>query len=286
MASINAHGYIRIKMGLFSNSISFASLEEDYIVGEALLQFVYCDIARLLNRANYKKEDFSPLHPYFECCDETWMNELLLVLNSRDDENPSDYIEKLLQLQCGYMHILTTLFGGSSYPDAKRIGHILSQENDIRKRSCYNLCSLTNTNEDKCVLDYFFTSFEEVLHFEFIELLRRRISLIKCKNCGRLFIPKRSNSEYCQRVYTADGKTCAEIGYAQSFSRTVRNDELLSAYTKAYKAHYARMTKPRKRVKNMSRDEFSMWYREAKEKLNQARAGLIDPEEYKEWLKL
>ena len=135
-------------------------------------------------------------------------------------------------------------------------------------------------------VDYLVTSLDECLLLEFTELLRRRISYKVCKNCGRLFIPKRSNTDYCSRIVTEDGKTCAEVGYTKTFNRNVRNDELLQAYTRAYKAHYARMSKPRKRVANMTREEFEEWYAEAKDKLNRARRGEIDGEEFKRWLKI
>ena len=75
------------------------------------------------------------------------------------------------------------------------------------------------------------------------------------------------------------------MGYTKTFAKTVKKDELLQAYTRAYKAHYARMTKPRKKAANMSREEFEAWYKEAKEGLELARQGKIDAEEYKSWLK-
>ena len=100
-----------------------------------------------------------------------------------------------------------------------------------------------------------------------------------------MFLPKKSNIDYCSRIYTPDGKSCQEVGYTQTFARSVKSDELLQAYTRAYKAHYARMSKPRKRAGNLSRQDFEKWYQEAKEKLNLARSGMLDPDEYKEWLK-
>ena len=75
------------------------------------------------------------------------------------------------------------------------------------------------------------------------------------------------------------------MGYTKTFEKVVQKDELLQAYTRAYKAHYARMTKPRKKAANMTRDEFEAWYKEAKQGLELARLGKIDSEAYKEWLK-
>ena len=108
-----------------------------------------------------------------------------------------------------------------------------------------------------------------------MELMRRRIHLKTCRNCGKLFLPRRSNADYCQRISQKDGKTCAEIGYARTFSQNVRNDELLQAYTRAYKAHYARMSKPRKKAPNMTREEFNSWYHEARQKLEKYRPANI-----------
>ena len=61
---------------------------------------------------------------------------------------------------------------------------------------------------------------------------------------------------------------------------TVKKDDLLQAYTRAYKAHYARMTKPRKKAANMTREAFEAWYKQAKEGLEMARQGKVDPEAY------
>ncbi len=41
---------------------------------------------------------------------------------------------------------------------------------------------------------------------------RRNTYIIKCANCGRYFVPTRSNSVYCGRKAPDSDKTCAEIG--------------------------------------------------------------------------
>lgn len=121
--------------------------------------------------------------------------------------------------------------------------------------------------------------------FELMEMMRRHTIVKACKNCGRLFIPKRSNIDYCSRIFSEDGRTCSDVGYMKTFAKTVKKDDLLQAYTRAYKAHYARMTKPRKKAANMTREAFEAWYKQAKEGLEMARQGKVDPEAYKEWLK-
>lgn len=41
---------------------------------------------------------------------------------------------------------------------------------------------------------------------------KRNTYIIKCANCGRYFVPTRSNSVYCDRKAPDSNKTCAEIG--------------------------------------------------------------------------
>ena len=274
MTAVHLYGYLHVHIGLFANTINFGPQYDSVNIGESLIQFIYSDIAGLRKRGSCSEEDFHSIHPYFACCDPRWRGEFIRSVNEHKVDSSFYSIEDLLKLQKKYRDLLISMYSSSSENDA------------ARSLTCYSLCNFGSSSDGRICLDYFVSSFEEVLFLELTEMLRRNVRAVECKNCGRLFIPRRINSEYCHRVYTSDGKTCAEIGYTQTFNRNVKNDELLMAYTKAYKAHYARMTKPRKRVKNMTREEFGAWYKEAKEKLNQARAGLLDAEEYKAWLKI
>ncbi len=138
--------------------------------------------------------------------------------------------------------------------------------------------------DDHVVVEYMVSELEDCLYLEWLEMMRRNLFVKVCKNCHRFFVPKKGNIDYCQRIFT-DNKTCAQVGYAQTFAKNVRNDELLQAYTRAYKAHYARMTKPRKRAANMTREEFEAWYKQARENLTLARQGQLDAEVFLKWLK-
>ena len=191
-------------------------------------------------------------------------------------------------MQDRYAALLSELYESSSGHEERRLTEKLSANGWIQHISCFSRMTINISNGESgtfCAEDYFVTSLEECLFLEFVEILKRRIPFKICKNCGRLFIPKRTNMDYCPRIYTSDGKTCAEVGYTQTFAKNVKNDELLLAYTRAYKAHYARMTKPRKKTPNMTREAFEAWYQEAKQKLELARAGLLDADTFKAWLK-
>ena len=285
MGNINARGYIRIHINLFHNTIRFGEQEKALMLGDSLLTFIYSSLKPLQSRMHYSIEDFQSVHPFFQYCDPIWKSSFVQSLSdgSKDKSFPS--IEHLLYLQDKYNGLLQSIYAGSTLVDNKRIQTALTSEGWLRTQLSYSMLSLDFEDKEECWADYFVSSFEECLFIEFVESLRRKVVMRSCRNCNKLFIPRKSNSEYCQRIYTPDGRTCAEVGYSRTFAQSIKNDELLLAYTRAYKAHYARVTKPRKKSRNMTREEFREWYVEAKDKLDKARSGLIDPEEYKEWLK-
>ena len=288
MENVNVRGYMYIYIGIFDNMITFGDSPEKLSLGDAMLRFVYADLKSLNNHAHYSIEDFRSVHPYFTCCDSLWQRTFTENLKRSQKIMGIPQLSDLIDLQAQYASLLSELYHHSGGYDEQHFTEVLRNAEWLLNSDCFSRISFhirTSEEASVCLEEFFVSSFQECLFVEFAELLKRRIVFKACKNCGRLFIPKRSNMDYCQRVYSADGKTCSEVGYTQTFARNVKNDELLLAYTRAYKAHYARMTKPRKKTANMTREEFDAWYQEARHKLEQARAGLLDPEAFKAWLK-
>ena len=286
MSSLNVSSYLHIYIGLFDNKIQFGRQQAALPVGEAILQFIYYDFKPIVNRLHYSIDDFSPAHPFFRASSPQWQLAFINHIEKNDKAGDMPSLQYIIQLQDKYRHMMETLYESQSIADQKKFRDYTAGDDWISRQNCFSNMRINYVDTAFTAVDYLVTSLDECLLLEFTELLRRRISYKVCKNCGRLFIPKRSNTDYCSRIVTEDGKTCAEVGYTKTFNRNVRNDELLQAYTRAYKAHYARMSKPRKRVANMTREEFEEWYAEAKDKLNRARRGEIDGEEFKRWLKI
>ena len=96
-----------------------------------------------------------------------------------EHDTDSSYItiEDLAELQDGYSSLPVKMFGSSSDFDPKRISRVLYESDEIHSKSCYSLCSVSAKEDGKSYLDYFVTSFEEVLYFELIEMIRRKISV-------------------------------------------------------------------------------------------------------------
>lgn len=273
MFSENNKNYIHIYTDLTDEVIYFHSVSAPCRLGEVLLDFIYADLEEVWSRPETLKE----IHPYFSMWTEAMIEKL--ISESMNEEQPG--LTGLKKLQEIYKKLLEAGGGDPSNSDEETLHY-------LQRHSFYSSAVLVNQtvkDENRWMMDYFLTGFEDCLMCEFMEMIRRHVNVKICKNCGRFFVPKRSNIDYCQRIFSEDGRTCSDVGYMKTFAKTVRKDELLQAYTRAYKAHYARMTKPRKKSANMTREEFEDWYKQAKEGLEMARQGEMDPEAYKEWLK-
>lgn len=247
--------YAHIRFDLNEDKISFDHGPFESI-GKYILDFIYFDFTSEKNGSNKEIE----LHPYLK----------------RISPNQIP-ISKIVKIQ----NIYKSYFQSMVAEDGVQTEDSMTY---LRKVGC--VAAMKIVNEDgHLYAEYMVADFEECLFVEWFEMTRRRLHVKLCKNCHRFFVPKKGNIDYCHRIYTEDGKICAQVGYAQTFAKSVKSDELLQAYTRAYKAHYARMTKPRKRAANMTKEEFETWYAQAKEYLNLARQGKINTAEYLEWLK-
>lgn len=250
--------YIHFLVYTDENEVEFAG-EKRYPLGQCLFDFVGFNFGELLKYPEVDSHFMlqgDNLHPYFKFGD----------LSGFD-------IKQLKKLQKQYAYAVEGL--------ALKGGEV---DEAVLKYRCICGLQFKRTAGGDCI-DYLITDFEDCLYIELMEMLRRHLIVKQCKNCGKYFVPKKGNIDYCQRIYTEDNKTCAQVGYAKTFARAVKEDELLQAYTRAYKAHYARMTKPRKKMPNMTREAFEAWYIQAKEKLELARAGKLPAGEFIEWLK-
>lgn len=246
--------YMHIQFDLEEDRVSFD--DEDFVnIGRSLLDFIYYDFKKHIEEND---KNSLMLHPFIK------------KMNVTDD-----CVRQLEVLQDEYKQYFSYLV------EEVQTEVIGSQMN---KFGCIAGMKLIK-EDDKSYVEYVVTDLKECLYLEWFELTRRKLHVKLCKNCHRIFVPKKGNIDYCQRVFSTDGKTCAQVGYAHTFAKSVKSDELLQAYTRAYKAHYARMTKPRKRAANMTKEEFEAWYTQAKAYLNLARQGKIDTDEYLEWLK-
>lgn len=132
---------------------------------------------------------------------------------------------------------------------------------------------------DKPYEEYRINSLRQLLYLEVWLMLQDRVMVRKCRHCGKYFVVANRRIAYCDRVDEA-GVRCSAVGSQQSFQKKMESDEALLIYNRAYKTHHARVRKG-----TMSKKDFELWYSEAKERMEQARAGELDIAQFQEWLK-
>lgn len=99
----------------------------------------------------------------------------------------------------------------------------------------------------------------------------------RCKNCGQYFLLSSGyNADFCERKAPREnGKTCRDVGARRRYDDKVKNDPVWLAYQRAYKTHYARVSK-----KKMTKPEFAAWSDMAVELRSKALNGKLLFEEY------
>lgn len=127
-----------------------------------------------------------------------------------------------------------------------------------------------------------FDSFREVFVFLFHEMIKDKLRIIRCKHCGKYFVPERAYSQYCDEPSPEDPqKTCQEY---------VRYNNYLNSQTEASKLHkriYNRLNNRWKRtVSNQKlKDEVDTFLIMSEIKRKQVVKGEITENQYIEWLK-
>lgn len=113
---------------------------------------------------------------------------------------------------------------------------------------------------------YRFETLKDFLWFVFINFLQYDVNFSECKYCGHFFIPKtKKKTLYCDRVRTADGRTCKDIGPAEVSKRNAEFSEVLSEYDKAVNRnfkrveHYEDKQSDKKSGKDLDYAEYSEW---------------------------
>lgn len=120
----------------------------------------------------------------------------------------------------------------------------------------------------------------QLLFLEIYQMVLDNTLIKKCRHCGNYFVIENLNVEYCGRVMEGEKKKCSEIGPRRAYQRKLEEDYPLKIYNRSYKTHYARVKSGR-----ITKAQFNNWYLEAKEKLEQARAGTLSVKDFEEWLK-
>lgn len=168
----------------------------------------------------------------------------------------------------------TPEFGFVRYENAAlgaRLGYPFNRrsmaESLIVHETCYT--EVLNTN-----------SVKELVHFLLMRYMQENLRFQSCKYCGKFFgIVGNYKQEYCERKITGTNKTCRDTGSLRLYEQRIYEKPAMKEYKRSYKAHNARI-----RYGLMTREEFSAWSLEARQKRDACIAGELSFEDFVAWL--
>ncbi len=104
----------------------------------------------------------------------------------------------------------------------------------------------------------------------------------KCQNCGMYFIPSsRLDEIYCD--YPKEkGKTCREQGAVQAYNERLKQNKALAEYRRLYQLKS--MAVGRNKDNKQMKKDFDKWKKNAKDKVNKLKHGVLTEDEVYKWL--
>lgn len=103
---------------------------------------------------------------------------------------------------------------------------------------------------------------EDQIRFEIFKVIQNNFVIKKCNNCGKLFIPLKSDKIYCDNLYSNTGKTCSEIGANKKHQEKMLSSLILKEYQREYKRMYGLHYN---NIKRFTEAKFKKWSKEARE---------------------
>ena len=104
----------------------------------------------------------------------------------------------------------------------------------------------------------------------------------KCQNCGMYFIPSsRLDEIYCDYP-KPDGKTCRDKGAFQAYNERLKQNKALAEYRRLYQLKS--MAVGRNKDNKQMKKDFEKWKKDAKDRVNKLKHGILTEDEVYEWL--
>ncbi len=102
-----------------------------------------------------------------------------------------------------------------------------------------------------------------------------------CGLCGKYFLPNNNIAKFCDRkAPDGSGKLCREVGARRKYEKKQKGNPISAAYTRVYKARYARMTNGK-----MTKEEMNAWTEKAVALRTTALSENMSAEEFEQMLK-
>jgi hypothetical protein len=97
---------------------------------------------------------------------------------------------------------------------------------------------------------------QEMLYFEFTEMLKQGLQVKKCKLCNDYFILRNKHeTDFCDRIFKGK-RTCKQVGSKKVYEKRVAGDPVLKEYQRIYKRYAARCANGDKPFEKFPKSKF------------------------------
>lgn len=121
----------------------------------------------------------------------------------------------------------------------------------------------------------------DILFIILSQLIQNNDTIRTCQNCGRYFIPNKSNEIYCDFLHK-DGTTCRDKGAGQTYKKNLQNIPGLLEYRRTYNKKFNAISRNREDKK--LKENFDKWKKSAQAEIKKFKQNIITDEELYNWM--
>ncbi len=133
---------------------------------------------------------------------------------------------------------------------------------------------------------YYSTDIRVLVFMEFEFMCTNDLTVRKCENCGRYFLPFSKVSLFCDRLVEDSDKTCKEIGALIKHNQKVNADKSRSLFRRLNNAYQMRCSRAPEGYKEKMHAQYEEWKKNARTLLKQVEEGVLTVEKFEELVRL
>lgn len=137
----------------------------------------------------------------------------------------------------------------SSYKELKENKKEKISDDEIYDAIYKKTQKLIMGNKFFTLCNYEISSIKDLLCIYFIYFIENNITINKCKNCGKYFIPvNRTDEKYCDNISPQKpGKTCKEYGVKLLYTKSIASDPIKKAHQSITTYYRVKKTRAKKK---------------------------------------
>lgn len=119
-------------------------------------------------------------------------------------------------------------------------------------------------------------------------IVDKRITIKKCKNCGKYFIPEsRTDEVYCNRISPQNhNKTCKEYGAKKTYREEIKSTPIKYEHNKISQFYRMRINRAKEQSeKTLYEKQFNTYKENYQKKKEQYKSGRLNETTFVEWIK-